>query len=173
MGEYFGNIYTYKHTHSSTHVTVHMQDAGTYGMRTGIFTLALPRTDALRFHQVGQRVLASGSWRRWRTPTTMGYRYARNAIFGYNVAAPFVDECSTCVSSLNRHGDPFLFLLSFSSNSPIQSPVAGPWGTHGCDGSRAVVVSSMTCWLSNAEKWEIKTDNFCTNLTLSHFINFD
>ncbi|GAB1859414.1 hypothetical protein CAJAP_00493 [Camponotus japonicus] len=71
----------------------------------------------------------------------MGYRYARNAIFGYNVAAPFVDECSTCVSSLNRHGDPFLFLLSFSSNSPIQSPVAGPWGTHGCGGSRAVVAA--------------------------------
>lgn len=169
----------YIHIHSFTHVTAHMQNAGTYGMRTSIhylrwlflgLTLALTRF--ARFHQIGQRIPASGSWRRWWTPTTAGYRYARNTIFGCTVAAPFVDECSTCVSLLNRHGDPFLFLLSFSSSSPIQSPVAGLWGTHGYDGSRAVVVNSMTCWLSNAKKWKIKA-NFCTNLTLFHFMNFD
>lgn len=39
-----GILRKYTHIHSSTHVTAHMQDAGTYGMRTSIFTLTLPRT---------------------------------------------------------------------------------------------------------------------------------
>ena len=64
--------HAHTYTHLSTHVTASTQDVGTHGMRTGIFTLALPRTGASRFHQVDRLVttlanVGNGFRRRRRT----------------------------------------------------------------------------------------------------------
>ena len=48
--------HAHTYTHLSAHVTASTQDVGTHGMRTDIFTLALPRTGASRFHQVDRLV---------------------------------------------------------------------------------------------------------------------
>lgn len=128
-------------THTHTYArTVHPRtaaDAGTHGTRgSAIFTSAVPRSGARcqvhRLQQVSRRARAR------ITTTSVSAGYADFAVVGElrreerhfwtsTGTAPrlrCVDECSTCVSSLNRHGDP----------SPSASPAArynrlvGPWG---------------------------------------------
>jgi len=135
---------THTYAHPPAHVTARTQNVGTHGMRTDIFTLALPRTGASRLHQVDRRAIRDDE--RWRTSATdFGddgeLCYARNAIFGRTAAAPCVDQCSTCVSSLNRHGDPFL--SRSPGSSPIQSFVVRSWGPRDCNGSRTVAANNM------------------------------